>query len=134
MRRASGDGAIDEIDGATVRRGRRARRQAAPQTNSQRLQSAIKSVRDLKGKKLACAEATPSHYFALYVLTQGGLTNRDVEWVFTTSAVEAANVFKAGRVDAAVSWSPDVYIAAREGWVTIELNRGAVINAFDIRE
>jgi NitT/TauT family transport system substrate-binding protein len=47
-------------------------------------------------------------------LTQGGLTNRDVQWVFTTSAVEAANVFKAGKVDAAVSWSPDVYIAARE--------------------
>jgi NitT/TauT family transport system substrate-binding protein len=74
----------------------------------------IKSVSDLRGKKLACAEATPSHYFALYVLTQGGLTNRDVNWVFTTSAVEAANVFKAGKVDAAVSWSPDVYIAARE--------------------
>jgi NitT/TauT family transport system substrate-binding protein len=76
--------------------------------------ASIKSVADLRGKKLACAEATPSHYFALYVLTQGGLTNRDVEWVFTSSAVEAANVFKAGRVDAAVSWSPDVYIAARE--------------------
>lgn len=76
--------------------------------------ASIKSVADLRGKKLAVAEATPSHYFALYVLTQGGLTNRDVEWVFTTSAVEAANVFKAGRVDAAVSWSPDVYIAARE--------------------
>lgn len=74
----------------------------------------IKSVSELRGKKLACAEATPSHYFALYVLTQGGLTNRDVNWVFTTSAVEAANVFKAGKVDAAVSWSPDVYIAARE--------------------
>lgn len=76
--------------------------------------ASIKSVADLRGKKLACAEATPSHYFALYVLTQGGLTNRDVQWVFTTSAVEAANVFKAGKVDAAVSWSPDVYIAARE--------------------
>lgn len=74
----------------------------------------IKSVSDLRGRKLACAEATPSHYFALYALTQGGLTNRDVDWVFTTSAVEAANVFKAGKVDAAVSWSPDVYIAARE--------------------
>jgi NitT/TauT family transport system substrate-binding protein len=74
----------------------------------------IKSVGDLRGKKIAVAEATPSHYFALYVLTQGGLTNRDVEWIFTTSAVEAANVFKAGKVDAAVSWSPDVYIAARE--------------------
>jgi NitT/TauT family transport system substrate-binding protein len=76
--------------------------------------ASIKSVADLRGKKLACAEATPSHYFALYVLTQGGLTNRDVDWVFTTSAVEAANVFKAGKVDAAVSWSPDVYVAARE--------------------
>jgi len=74
----------------------------------------IGSVTDLRGKKVAVAEATPSHYFALYVLTQGGLTNRDISWVFTTSAVEAANVFKAGRVDAAVSWSPDVYIAARE--------------------
>jgi NitT/TauT family transport system substrate-binding protein len=76
--------------------------------------ASIKTVADLRGKKLACAEATPSHYFALYVLTQGGLTNRDVQWVFTTSAVDAANVFKAGKVDAAVSWSPDVYIAARE--------------------
>ena len=76
--------------------------------------ASIKSVSDLRGKKLACAEATPSHYFALYALTQGGLTNRDVQWVFTTSAVDAANVFKAGKVDAAVSWSPDVYIAARE--------------------
>jgi NitT/TauT family transport system substrate-binding protein len=74
----------------------------------------IRSVAHLKGKKLACAQETPSHYFALFVLTQGGLTNRDVEWVFTDSAVDAANVFKAGKVDAAVSWSPDVYVAARE--------------------
>jgi NitT/TauT family transport system substrate-binding protein len=76
--------------------------------------ASIKTVADLKGKRLACAEATPSHFFALYVLTQGGLTNRDVSWVFTSSAVDAANVFKAGKVDAAVSWSPDVYVAARE--------------------
>jgi NitT/TauT family transport system substrate-binding protein len=74
----------------------------------------IRSVTDLKGKKLACAEGTPSHYFALYVLTQGGLSNRDVEWVFTASAIDAANTFKAGKVDAAVSWSPDVYLAAKE--------------------
>jgi NitT/TauT family transport system substrate-binding protein len=76
--------------------------------------ASIKSVADLRGRKLACAEATPSHYFALFALSQGGLSNRDVQWVFTSSAVEAANVFKAGQVDAAVSWSPDVYIAARE--------------------
>ncbi len=76
--------------------------------------NSIQNVAGLRGKRLACAEATPSHYFALFALTQGGLTNRDVNWVFTTSAVEAANVFKAGKVDAAVSWSPDVYMAAKE--------------------
>src|SRR5258707_1768013 len=74
--------------------------------------ASIKSVADLKGKRLACAEATPSHFFALYVLTQGGLTNRDVNWVFTSSAVDAANVFKAGKVDAAVSWPAHAYAAA----------------------
>jgi NitT/TauT family transport system substrate-binding protein len=74
----------------------------------------INSVADLKGRTIACAEGTPSHYFALFVLTQGGLTNRDVDWKFTDSAIDAANVFKAGRVDAAVSWSPDVYTAAKE--------------------
>jgi NitT/TauT family transport system substrate-binding protein len=76
--------------------------------------ASIQSVADLRGKKLACAQETPSHYFALYTLSQGGLSNRDVNWVYTDSAVEAANVFKAGRVEAAVSWSPDVYVAARE--------------------
>jgi NitT/TauT family transport system substrate-binding protein len=74
----------------------------------------IQSVADLKGKSLACARETPSHYFALFVLTQGGLTNHDVDWKFTDSAVDAANIFKAGRVDACVSWSPDVYTAAKE--------------------
>jgi NitT/TauT family transport system substrate-binding protein len=74
----------------------------------------IRSVADLKGRTIACAEDTPSHYFALFVLTQGGLTSRDVEWKFTDSAIDAANVFKAGRADAAVSWSPDVYTAAKE--------------------
>jgi NitT/TauT family transport system substrate-binding protein len=76
--------------------------------------ASIQSVADLRGKQLACAQETPSHYFALYTLSQGGLSNRDVNWVFTDSAVEAANVFKAGKVEAAVSWSPDVYVAARE--------------------
>jgi len=76
--------------------------------------SSIQTVADLKGKSLACAKGTPSEYFALFVLTQGGLTNRDVNWKFTASAVEAANVFKAGQVDAAVSWSPDVYMAAQD--------------------
>jgi len=77
----------------------------------------IQSVQDLKGKRIAVAEETPSHYFALYLLSQAELKREDVNFAFTTSAVEAAQLFKQGKVDAAVSWSPDVYQAAeaREG-------------------
>lgn len=72
----------------------------------------IKTIADLRGKKISVAQATPSHYFGLWALAQGNVKNNEVNWVFTTSAPEAANLFKAGKVDAAISWSPDVYIAA----------------------
>lgn len=74
--------------------------------------SEVKEVGDLKGKRIAVAEGTPSHYFALYMLSQADLSTTDVNWVFTDSAIEAAQLFKQGKVDAAVSWSPDVYQAA----------------------
>ena len=72
----------------------------------------IEKVADLEGKRLAVAEGTPSHYFALYLLSQANMKTSDVNFVFTASAIEAAQLFKQGKVDAAVSWSPDVYQAA----------------------
>ncbi len=74
----------------------------------------IQKVSDLKGKRLAVAEGTPSHYFALYLLSQGDMNTTDVNIVFTASAIEAAQLFQQGKVDAAVSWSPDVYQAAEK--------------------
>lgn len=74
----------------------------------------IKSVSDLKGKRIAVAEGTPSHYFALYMLAQADLSTTDVNFVFTDSAIEAAQIFRQGRADAGVSWSPDVYQAAED--------------------
>ncbi len=72
----------------------------------------IKSVTGLKGKKVAVAEATPSQFLLLYVLTQAGMSNKDIKPVYTTSAIEAADIFSAGKADACVSWSPFVYFAA----------------------
>lgn len=74
----------------------------------------IRSAADLRGKRIAYAEGTPSHYFLLYVLTQAGLRNTDITPVTVASAIEAANVFRAGSVDACVSWAPDVFNAARQ--------------------
>jgi NitT/TauT family transport system substrate-binding protein len=72
----------------------------------------IKTAADLKGRKIACAEGTPSHFLGLFILNRAGLQSNDVQWVWTTSAIEAANIFKAGKADACVSWAPDVFNAA----------------------
>ena len=75
--------------------------------------ASIKSIEDLKGKKVACTQFTPSHFLLLYLLSQSGLTPEDragVEKaiVFTQDAPAAAAMFKAKQVDAAVTWEPDL--------------------------
>jgi NitT/TauT family transport system substrate-binding protein len=75
--------------------------------------ASIKSVEDLKGKKIACTQFTPSHFLLLYLLSQSGLTPQDradieKNMVFTIDAPAAAAAFKARQVDAAVTWEPDL--------------------------
>ena len=67
----------------------------------------INRVADLKGKRIAVAEMTPSHSFLLWLLQAGGLSQNDVEIIPQASAMDAAAVFKSNQVDAAVVWSPD---------------------------
>jgi NitT/TauT family transport system substrate-binding protein len=74
----------------------------------------INTVADLLGKKIAVAEATPSHTFLLWMLDMAGLTVQDVEIVVVPSAIDAAAAFKSGKVDAAVVWSPDDQICVKE--------------------
>lgn len=71
----------------------------------------IKTVADLRGKKIALAQNSPSHYFLLNMLVGGGLQPGEVEMVFTPTAFEAAAAFndKKQGIDAAVSWAPDIY-------------------------
>ena len=39
--------------------------------------ASIKSIEDLKGKKIACTQFTPSHFLLLYLLSQSGLSPED---------------------------------------------------------
>ncbi|MBE3071529.1 MAG: OmpA family protein, partial [Acidobacteria bacterium] len=76
----------------------------------------IKSVEDLRGRRIACTQFTPSHFLLLYLLAQSGLTPEErasVEKsiIFTQDAPAAAAMFKARRVDAAVTWEPDLSAA-----------------------
>jgi NitT/TauT family transport system substrate-binding protein len=71
---------------------------------------AIKTVADLRGKTIALAENSPSHYFLLNMLVAGGVQPAEVKLAFTSNAFEAAAAFNGDRnLAAAVSWAPDIY-------------------------
>lgn len=83
--------------------------------------SSIKSIEDLKGKRVAVTQFTPSHFLILFLLNQSGLTSDErnaieKNMVYSQDAPAAAAMFKAKQVDAAVTWEPDLSgaVAARE--------------------
>ena len=74
----------------------------------------IKTVADLRGKKLVLAQNSPSHYFALNMLVAGGVQPSEVQWVFTEDAFQAAAAFNAQKeIAGCVSWAPDIYNLAK---------------------
>lgn len=95
----------------------------------------IKSVEDLKGKRIASTQYTPSHWLLLFLLAQSGLSPQDraeieKNIVFTAEAPQAAAMFKAGKVDAAVTWEPDLSgaVAARENEAHVLVSTTAATN------
>ena len=74
----------------------------------------IKTVADLRGKKLVLAQNSPSHYFALNMLVSGGVQPSEVNMVFTEDAFQAAAAFNAQKdIAGCVSWAPDIYNLAK---------------------
>ncbi len=74
----------------------------------------IKSVDDLRGKKLVLAQNSPSQYFALNMLVYGGVQPHEVNTVYTQDAFQAAAAFNAQKdLAGAVSWAPDIYNLAK---------------------
>ncbi len=70
----------------------------------------VKTVTDLRGKKLVLAQNSPSHYFALNMLVSGGVQPSEVDMVFTEDAFKAAAAFNADKeLAGCVSWAPDIY-------------------------
>lgn len=67
----------------------------------------INNVADLRGKTVAVAEGTASNSLLIKTLDANQLTMSDVVLKKVTDGIEAAKLFKAGTVDAAVVWTPD---------------------------
>ena len=74
------------------------------------VRKSIKSVADLRGKRIALAENSPSEYFLLNMLVAGGVQPSEVKYAFTPDAFQAASAFnQEDKIAAAVSWAPDIY-------------------------
>lgn len=73
--------------------------------------SAIRSVADLKGRKVAFNKGSNVHYFLVKLLQKHGLQYADVNAVFLPPA-DARAAFEKGSIDAWVIWDP--FLAAAE--------------------
>ena len=73
--------------------------------------SAIKSVADLKGKKIALNKGSNVHYLLVKALEDAGLKYSDIQPVFLAPS-DARAAFQSGNVDAWVIWDP--FLAAAE--------------------
>ncbi|GGP25919.1 sulfonate ABC transporter substrate-binding protein [Silvimonas amylolytica] len=82
--------------------------------------SAIKSVKDLKGKKVALNKGSNVHYLLVRALEEAGLKPSDIQTVYLPPA-DARAAFAKGAVDAWVIWDP--YLAAAEAQLPVRTLR-----------
>jgi NitT/TauT family transport system substrate-binding protein len=66
----------------------------------------IKSVKDLKGKKIGLEVGVVEHLMLLNALKKNGMTEADVTIVNTPTA-QTPQVFASGQVDAVAAWQPN---------------------------
>jgi NitT/TauT family transport system substrate-binding protein len=72
--------------------------------------SSVKSIADLKGKKVAYEEGTTSDLLINYALQQNGMSIADINPVFMPAA-DAGSTLIAGSVDVAVTYEPYISTA-----------------------
>ncbi|UTY59071.1 sulfonate ABC transporter substrate-binding protein [Massilia sp. erpn] len=90
--------------------------------------SALRSVADLKGKKVALNKGSNVHYLLLKALEKAGLAYRDIEPVFLPPA-DARAAFERGSVDAWAIWDPFLAAAEKQlGARVLADGRGIVSN------
>ncbi|HTH94334.1 MAG TPA: aliphatic sulfonate ABC transporter substrate-binding protein [Rhodocyclaceae bacterium] len=96
--------------------------QEAPSPKAQAIlvptDSPIRTVADLKGKKIAVTKAAGSHYLLISALNKAGLSFKDITPAYLTPA-DGRAAFERGAVDAWVTWDPFVAAAQRQTQVRV---------------
>src|ERR1700722_14224462 len=83
-----------------------------------RPESPIKTIADLKGKKVAVTKGAGSHYLLLAALAKAGLGFKDISPAYLIPA-DGRAAFTGGNVDAWVAWDPFLTSAQRQSGARI---------------
>jgi sulfonate transport system substrate-binding protein len=91
--------------------------QEAPSPTAQAIlvkaDSRLKTLADLKGRKVGFAKAAGVHYLLLVALEKAGLSFKDIEPAYLTPA-DGRAAFERGAIDAWVVWDPFLSAAERQ--------------------
>jgi NitT/TauT family transport system substrate-binding protein len=74
----------------------------------------IRSVKDLKGRKVAFMSASPSDFLLGYALSRDGLSEKDITPVNTTPE-GVVGIMAGGAVEVGVTYEPNVSVIAKSG-------------------
>lgn len=91
--------------------------------------SPIKSVADLKGKKVALNKGSNVHYLLVKLLEKHGLKYADIQPVFIPPA-DARAAFERGSVDAWVIWDPFAAAAEKQIGARVLADGKGVVNNY----
>jgi sulfonate transport system substrate-binding protein len=91
--------------------------------------SPLKSVADLKGKKVALNKGSNVHYLLVRALEQAGLKFSDVQPVYLAPA-DARAAFDRGAVDAWAIWDPFLAAAEKQGSARILVDGRGLVNNY----
>lgn len=91
--------------------------------------SAIKSVTDLKGKKVALNKGSNVHYLLVKLLEKSGLKLTDIQPIYLPPA-DARAAFESKAVDAWVIWDPFAAAAEKTIGARVLANGKGVVNNF----
>ncbi|MGV9827632.1 ABC transporter substrate-binding protein [Gordonia sp. NPDC003429] len=80
--------------------------------------SSVRSIADLKGKKVAFTKGSSSNGLVLALLDQAGLKPADIEQTFLTPT-EGLSAFTNGQVDAWAVWNPFAQVAISQHGATV---------------
>jgi sulfonate transport system substrate-binding protein len=91
--------------------------------------SAIQSVADLKGRKVALNKGSNVHYLLLKALEKAGLKVTDIQPVFLPPA-DARAAFEKGAVDAWAIWDPFLAAVEKQSGARVLTDGRGVVNNF----